>query len=95
MLNQYLSIKLFPSGTSNSHSTECSDDMLCTESQMLDYLMSLDVNKASGPDGISPIMLKHTAHSIAPSIPYRIVQYIHLSGPVPRTLENVLYSANT
>ena len=32
------------------------------------YIKSLDVNKASGPDGISVRMLKSTARSIAPSL---------------------------
>ena len=52
--------------------------MLFTESQILDYLISLDVNKASGPDGISPIMLKRKAHSIAPSLTALFNIFIHL-----------------
>ena len=101
MLNQYFSMcfnkavpPLSSSGTSNSHSTECPDDMLCTESQILDYLISLDVNKASGPDWISPIMLKHTAHSIAPSLTALFNISIRL-GQFPELWKmSVFYSAN-
>ena len=52
------------SGSSNSPPTECFDNLLCTEDQILDYITSLDVNQASG-DGTSPIVLKRTAHSHA------------------------------
>ena len=45
--------------------TECSNDFLCNEEEVLDLLLSLDVNKANGPAGISASMLKHTGHSIA------------------------------
>ena len=34
----------------------------------LSYIQSLDATKASGPDGVSIRMLKHTATSIAPSL---------------------------
>ena len=44
------------------------DELLCTESEVYDLLASLDVSKASGHDGISARMLKHTACSIAPSL---------------------------
>ena len=75
MLNQYFSMcfnkavpPLSSSGSSHFPLTECSDDLLCSEDEILNDIISLDVNKASGPDGISPIMLKRTAHSIAPSL---------------------------
>ena len=35
---------------------------------MSDLLLKLNVSKASGQDGISAMMLKHTASSIAPSL---------------------------
>ena len=35
---------------------------------MKHLLLNLDDSKASGPDGISATMLKHTATSIAPSV---------------------------
>ena len=44
------------------------EELLCTESGIYDILVSLDVSKASGQDGISARMLKHTACSIAPSL---------------------------
>ena len=44
------------------------DDLLCDEQFVYESLVSLDVSKASGPDGVSAYMLKYTAASIAPSI---------------------------
>ena len=44
------------------------DDILRTCEEVISYIMLLDVNKASGPDGISSKMLKATAHSIAPTL---------------------------
>ena len=41
---------------------------LCTEEKVFNLLASLDVSKASGPDGISARMLKYTATSITPSV---------------------------
>ena len=44
------------------------DEILCSEPEVFDLLVALDVSKASGPDGISARMLKYTAASIAPSL---------------------------
>ena len=49
----------------NNH-TEMS--LLCTEDEVHDLLLTLDVTKSNGPDGISSSMLKHTADAIAPSL---------------------------
>ena len=49
-------------------STIPSTELLCTEEEVFDLLMSLDVSKANGPDGISARMLKFTAASITPSV---------------------------
>ena len=49
-------------------SNECPSEMLCTEEQVLELLLSLDTTKANGPDGISATMLKATVHSIAPGV---------------------------
>ena len=38
-----------------------SEDLLCTTEEVLSYIQILDATKASGPDGISIRMLKHTA----------------------------------
>ena len=46
----------------------CSEDLLCTTEEVLSYIQTLDATKASGPDGISIRMLKHTATNIAPSL---------------------------
>ena len=50
----------------NEHHTK--ESLLCTEDEVCHLLLSLDVSKSNGPDGISPTMLKHTADSIAPSL---------------------------
>ena len=42
------------------------DDLLCTPSEILAFIQALNVDKASGPDGISARMLK--AASITPSV---------------------------
>ena len=49
----------------NNH-TEMS--LLCTEDEVHDLLLTLDVTKSNGPDGISSSILKHTAGAIAPSL---------------------------
>ena len=46
-------------------------------------LLSLDINKASGPDGISGKMLKATAHEIAPSITKLVNISTMCKGPPP------------
>ena len=46
----------------------CLEDLLCVEEQVVQLLLSSDISKASGPDGISVRMLKATADSISPSI---------------------------
>ena len=46
----------------------CSEDLLCTTEEILSYIQTLNATKASGPDGISIRMLKHTATNIAPSL---------------------------
>ena len=58
-----------PPITSHSlHNFECSEEHLCTEEEVFDLLSSLDITKASGPDGLSARMLKSTATSITTSV---------------------------
>ena len=52
----------------NLPSSECPDELLCSEDEVLELLLSIDISKASGPDGISGCMLKSTAFTIAPVI---------------------------
>ena len=47
---------------------DCPDEILCTESEVTALLMTLDIAKASGPDGISVRMLRETAEHISPSL---------------------------
>ena len=54
--------------TPQHQNPECSPDMLCTQEAVYKLLNSLNINKASGPDGISARMLKATADAIAPSV---------------------------
>ena len=49
-------------------SNHCPDDFLCCEEEVAALIRSLDVSKASGPDGISSRMLKGTLESIVPSL---------------------------
>jgi len=44
------------------------EQLLCTEEEVLFLLTSLDVTKASGPDGISAHVLKATAAAITPVV---------------------------
>jgi len=51
------------------------DDILCTETEISEFLMSLDVTKASDSVSISAGMLKETAMHISPS-PTRILIFV-------------------
>ena len=44
------------------------DDLSCSVADVYKVLSSLDVNKAIGPDAISPRILKECAAELAPSI---------------------------
>ena len=46
----------------------CPPDLLCSEEQITDMLCSLDTSKSTGLDGVSAVMLKSTAASIAPIV---------------------------
>ena len=54
--------------TPDIDSSTCPEELLCTDSEVCEMLAALDVTKSSGPDGISPRMLKSTAPCIAPSL---------------------------
>ena len=60
------------------------DDLLCSEEEVIDLLLSLNTSKANGPDGISATMLKSTAHSIAPGLTKLFNKSIS-SGRMPLT----------
>ena len=77
MLNSFFSTcfnpafpPLSPSNVSTSNTCDISStgDLLCTDEEVYGMLSSLDVSKASGPDGVSARMLKMTAEFIAPSV---------------------------
>ena len=67
---------------SNAISSECPPELLCSEEEVLDLLLSLDTTKANGPDGISATMLKATASSIASSVAFLSNRSIQL-GALP------------
>ena len=46
----------------------CPADLLCYEDEVLDIILSLDTNKASGLDGVPARMLKETAYTISPML---------------------------
>ena len=58
-------------------------DLRCSKDDVLHMLRTLDRTKASGPDGISAIMLKATAHSIFESVTYLFNKSIEL-GEIPQ-----------
>ena len=43
-------------------------DINISEQDLLDQINSIDITKATGPDLISPRMLKEAGHTIAPSL---------------------------
>ena len=60
----------------------CPPEFLCEPDRILELLLAVDNNKASGPDGISPRMLKGTAHAIA--VPLAMLfNFSLLSGSIP------------
>ena len=61
---------------------ECPDELLCTVEEVQSLLGSLDTTKATGPDGVSAIMLKRTAPSIAPAVT-KLFNLSLRSGQVP------------
>lgn len=61
---------------------ECPAELLCTVEQVQCLLGSLDTTKATGPDGVSATMLKHTALFIAPSVT-KLFNLSISSGQVP------------
>ena len=66
---------------SNSPASECNSNILCTEEEVVVLLQSLNIDKASGQDGISACMLKETAAVIAPSITKLFNLSIQLGRP--------------
>lgn len=58
----------------------CPADLLCSEDDVLDIILSLDTNEASGLDGISARMLKETAHQCF--VPSSINQSLRALCPV-------------
>ena len=43
-------------------------DIQCTTEEVESYLRNIDANKSSGPDGISPHVVKECATQLAPSL---------------------------
>ena len=67
---------------SSASPSDCPSDLLCSEDDVLDLLLSLDTRKANGPDGISATMLKATASSIAGGVALLFNRSIQL-GALP------------
>ena len=59
----------------------------CSVEEVVCLLSALQLGKASGPDGISPHMLKNTASSIAPSIT-DLFNYSLQRGQLPAQMED-------
>ena len=57
-------------------------DILCTEEEVFTLLSSIDPTKYSGPDSITPKMLKSTAAAITPFVP-RLFNLSLMLGKLP------------
>ena len=77
MLNSFFSTCFNPAfpplspsnvSTSSTCGVSSTDNLLCTDEEVYGMLSSLDISKASGPNGVSARMLKMTAEFIAPSV---------------------------
>ena len=60
----------------------CPEELLCSDEEVLYFIMSMDLQKANGPDGISAKMLKGVAYSITPSLT-RLFNISIVQGRVP------------
>ena len=60
----------------------CPEELLCSAEEILYFIMSMDLQKANGPDGISAKMLKGVAYSITPSLT-RLFNISIVQGRVP------------
>lgn len=58
------------------------DEIIATEDEVEDFLKCMDPSKATGPDGVSPRLLKEAGHCIVPSLTKLINQSLSL-GTVP------------
>ena len=81
--------------TPDIDSSTCPEELLCTDSEVYEMLAALDVTKSSGPDGISPRMLKSTAPCIAPSLTRLFNRSVHFSWNHSVILEKICSSSNT
>ena len=65
--------------------TSRSETIIILPSDVMDILLSFDKNKATGPDLISPYLLKNGAAELAPSIAY-MFNYSLLICKLPKCL---------
>ena len=82
MPNHHLTYQISYNELSQPNKDLCSEQFFCTKIDVLEMLLSSDTTKSSGPDGISAIMLKQSALSIAPEITKLMNRSIH-SGKFP------------
>ena len=61
---------------------ECPSELFCSEEEVFELLINLDITKASGPDGISARMLRGTASSVAPVLT-QLFNYSIRTGKLP------------
>ncbi|CAK1589721.1 unnamed protein product [Parnassius mnemosyne] len=64
-------------------------EVLFTQRSVRKVLLSLDVNKSSGPDGVPPIVLKTCAPELAPVLT-RLFRYSYSLGIVPNSWKTAL-----
>ena len=62
---------------------KCPSHLLCSESEVYDQLVGVDVTKSTGPDTITGRMIKSTACSITPAVTALFNQTIR-QGKIPK-----------
>ena len=86
VLTGYTHLSNIKLATADSEYSTCPEELLCSDLEVCDMLSTLDITKASGPDGISTRMLKNTAPDIGPSL----IKLLNLSistGNIPSSWE--------
>ena len=72
----------------NFNSTNITDDLLCSEEEILLYLRALDMKKSTGTDGISAVMLKMNCIMLLHLVSNKcsIYQFVLQNFPMTRSL---------
>ena len=69
---------------------ELLSDLLCTEDEIYGYLLALDTNNASGPNGMSAKMLRETAHIFHQQLGTNFFNISYTLGKLPADWKHAL-----